>query len=310
MKTKQKIISAVTAAMVVTTSLAINASAEKVKCDINGDGYVNAKDALVVLKLVVNGVTSSEYDVNNDGYVNAKDALFILKTAVNLPADSTLASTTLETKPQEIKASILENYEQKWAYNTLSDRLKKVYAAIYDGATRGLTSIDLSKLSVSVDELQLVFWACDFDNPQLLNVAGGYVYSYLDSDVRSIAIMYGRDINQTTAILKEIEARTASVISNARKLPSDYERVKFFHDWIIDNTKYVLHGEKYISELDGPVIHGEALCEGYSRAFAYLCQSVGIPCVCIHGHGNGGDHMWNMVQIEGNWYHIDVTWVT
>ena len=64
----------------------------------------------------------------------------------------------------------------------------------------------------------------------------------------------------------------------------------------------------YIREIDGSVIYGEALCEGYSKTFAYLCQSVGIPCVCVHGYGNGGDHMWNMVQLDGEWYHVDVTW--
>ena len=71
---------------------------------------------------------------------------------------------------------------------------------------------------------------------------------------------------------------------------------------------YFKNNESYISEIDGPVIYGKALCEGYSKTFEYLCQSVGIPCICIRGKANDGNHMWNMVQLENNWYHVDVTW--
>ena len=46
----------------------------------------------------------------------------------------------------------------------------------------------------------------------------------------------------------------------------------------------------------------------------YFCQSVGIPCVCVSGTGNGGAHMWNVAQVnapakkDGYWAYFDVTW--
>ena len=40
----------------------------------------------------------------------------------------------------------------------------------------------------------------------------------------------------------------------------------------------------------------------------YLCQSVGIQCICVAGTGNGEPHMWNMLQLDGEWYNMDVTW--
>lgn len=59
--------------------------------DVNNDGNINAKDALIVLKIAVNKYTPSNNedfyaDVNRDGYINAKDALEILKYAVNKPS--------------------------------------------------------------------------------------------------------------------------------------------------------------------------------------------------------------------------------
>lgn len=308
MKMKQKIIGIMSAIVVAATSLSANVFAGSVTYDVNGDGYVNARDALVLLKMSLDGGYSSEYDFNEDGYVNAKDVLYLLRYSLDLPSTQPVQTTVTSIKQSAAKDSILDDYEVKWAYNTLSDNLKKAYAAIYNGAKKGLSSIDVSNFDVSINDIKKAFWACDYDNPQLLNIADGYAYSYFGSKVHSVAIMYGRDISQTKAILKEIEARTADVIKKARTLTSDYKRLKLFHDWIVDNTTYVTTGGSHISEIDGPVIHGEALCEGYSKTFAYLCQSIGIPCVCVHGHGNGGDHMWNMVQLDGKWYHIDVTW--
>ena len=55
--------------------------------DINGDGYLNAKDALAILKhaLEIELVRDAKQaDVNHDGYINAKDALKVLKVAVGI----------------------------------------------------------------------------------------------------------------------------------------------------------------------------------------------------------------------------------
>ena len=59
------------------------------KGDVNLDGYVNAKDATLVLKHAakLTKLTGQGYmnaDVNGDGYINAKDATEILKIAVGL----------------------------------------------------------------------------------------------------------------------------------------------------------------------------------------------------------------------------------
>ena len=59
--------------------------------DLNNDQEINAKDALVVLKISVNKHTPTDdqkvaADVNKDESINAKDALEILKYSVNKPS--------------------------------------------------------------------------------------------------------------------------------------------------------------------------------------------------------------------------------
>jgi hypothetical protein len=58
--------------------------------DVNGDGFVNSTDALIILSCDV-GLNTSAFcpmncgDVNGDGYVNSTDALIILSYDVGIP---------------------------------------------------------------------------------------------------------------------------------------------------------------------------------------------------------------------------------
>lgn len=71
---------------------------------------------------------------------------------------------------------------------------------------------------------------------------------------------------------------------------------------------------KCVSALSGAVGSDGPVCEGYARAFKVLCDRLGIPCVLTEGYSrseNSGKtelHMWNYVQVDGNWYAVDVTW--
>ncbi|MGO5291181.1 transglutaminase domain-containing protein [Porcincola sp. LCP21S3_C12] len=55
-----------------------------------------------------------------------------------------------------------------------------------------------------------------------------------------------------------------------------------------------------------------AVCEGYAKAFKVLCDQLGVPAVCVSGlsdrNRTGSGHMWNLAQIGGVWYLVDVTW--
>ena len=53
------------------------------------------------------------------------------------------------------------------------------------------------------------------------------------------------------------------------------------------------------------------VCEGYSKAFQYLCDLSDITCYTVTGIMNGGTgegpHMWNIVANNGKYYMADIT---
>lgn len=56
-----------------------------------------------------------------------------------------------------------------------------------------------------------------------------------------------------------------------------------------------------------------ALCDGYTYAYQYLLQQVGIPVVRVTGKaGKSADdlqpHSWTVISLDGEWYETDPTW--
>ena len=53
------------------------------------------------------------------------------------------------------------------------------------------------------------------------------------------------------------------------------------------------------------------VCEGYSKAFQYLCDLSDITCYTVTGDMDGGTgagaHMWNIVEQDGRYYIADIT---
>ncbi len=119
----------------------------------------------------------------------------------------------------------------------------------------------------------------------------------------------------TTAKLRTFEI--ASLIVNDEM--SEYEKIQAVHDWIICNTQYDY--DNYLANtipdrsynLEGPVLYRIGVCSGYADTFAYFMKVLGFKCDCVSGVafsglGDAGDHAWNRVLLNGNYYYIDCCW--
>lgn len=93
-----------------------------------------------------------------------------------------------------------------------------------------------------------------------------------------------------------------------------YQREKAIHDYIVknysydvgDNTGAVKCQDSY--SLSGLLKNGKGVCQGYAQLFWALCLNAKIPSGIVYGTAGGGPHAWNIVNIYGECYHVDVTW--
>ncbi len=102
------------------------------------------------------------------------------------------------------------------------------------------------------------------------------------------------------------ERAAKDIISRLTPDMDDYEKLKFFHDYLVLNCETDSEDE-YADTIYGALVRKKALCEGYTKAFSYLCNLADIENVIVTGK-TYVPHMWNMVKLNGNWYQVDVTW--
>ena len=94
---------------------------------------------------------------------------------------------------------------------------------------------------------------------------------------------------------------------------TDYEKVAF-HDFIVENIEYDTSFDmdngvpRSSSHALGALETGFAVCEGYAQLMMLLLNRAGIPCRMVTGVADGELHAWNMVLLNGDTYHVDVTW--
>jgi len=91
------------------------------------------------------------------------------------------------------------------------------------------------------------------------------------------------------------------------------EQVQAVHDYIITQTEYDnLSTDIVIGDVAGVLEQGRANCSGYANTFQLFMNLCGIESMVVGGistdQGITGNHAWNKVYLDDNWYNIDVTW--
>lgn len=102
-----------------------------------------------------------------------------------------------------------------------------------------------------------------------------------------------------------------SLLSNKQ---NDYEKEKLLHDYIINNCRYDYENYQQgtIPETSrtayGVIALGRGVCQGYAEAMNILCRKAGLSSIMVKGDSRGESHAWNLINIQGKYYHVDSTW--
>lgn len=92
---------------------------------------------------------------------------------------------------------------------------------------------------------------------------------------------------------------------------SAFQKVIAVHDYIVRTYSYELHTKGSPFSVATFMAEKRGVCMAYALLFEKMMEVLQIPCHYVIGKADGeGDagHAWNMVKIDGLWYHIDVTW--
>ncbi len=158
------------------------------------------------------------------------------------------------------------------------------------------------------DYLRFQYGGCDMKQTVDRNLKA---YSY---SIRILPVYY------TTAEEEAyVDEAVSSVVSDFYQGggSSDYEKVCFVRDYICDTVTYdTVHkhtkgsGHIQYTAYAGLFYH-TALCQGYSVLCYRLLKELGVDCRVVTGtvyvNGTPERHAWNIVNIDGLYYNLDVT---
>lgn len=136
----------------------------------------------------------------------------------------------------------------------------------------------------------------------------GYECSYSGNSAR---VTFNIKFNYFTTGVQErlVDEKIESVLGELDLTgKSDYEKIEIIYDYIVNNVSYAYDSsEDVIFSAYSALFNGSAVCQGIAQLFYRLATEAGISCRIISGTANGGNHAWNIAEINGKYYLLDPT---
>lgn len=201
----------------------------------------------------------------------------------------------------------------------VSDKVSEAYDYISGAVKAHPSSVDLSSLSITVAELRdaMDLVLC---NPEVWWLRLEYSYSLKKDkpdqmDCTAIALVpkYLYNAAETEALQIEVESSVAEALSWIDPAWSDFDKAQVLHDYLVRTCQYSLQVASGGSS--EPAFHSAVsaltgskttVCQGYALAYKLLLKRCGIDAVYVSSREMS--HGWNLVNLDGAWYHVDVTW--
>ena len=192
--------------------------------------------------------------------------------------------------------------------------LVRAYDKIVAGIASSSETISIkdSDTLINAQELNIVFDAYRRDHPEHFWIGNEYSYSILDDKIVAVNPTYIMSGTQLESAKELFEIAVSEMLGAVNGEMSEYEKELYFHDEL---AKKVIYQEtENAHNAYGALVEGIAVCEGYAEALQYLLQRAGIQSLIVLGESNNPSsnlresHAWNIVRIDGKYYHVDLTW--
>lgn len=219
-------------------------------------------------------------------------------------SDGTSVSANEEEAQHAPAKFMYDDMTTLYGYNQLSDRQKE----IYDDVVQRLSHFEPTiPLEASSEEMEKILELIRIEQLSFSHVVGRSIGDFnTETQKYDINIEYRFTDVQLEQMNYEVVKKADSIMLGITDDMTDYDKLKYFHDYLITNTESNVNDE-YSDTMYGTLIRKKALCEGYAKTFSYLCNRAGIKNLIVTGY-TGVAHMWNMVKLGDKWYHVDVTW--
>lgn len=205
-------------------------------------------------------------------------------------------------------------------YSRLSPECRKIYDMLLDAVTKHEEKVVVGEYDFNA--IEPIMESIEYDHPEL------FWYKTFSMCGSEVTLCYGASVEEAMLLQQRIDEVVPAYLQGIDSSMSAYDVALRVYVKVISSVDYdtvALNKQRHeggpsIDRIDslrticGVFLDGKAVCEGYARAVQYLLQKCGIECAEVAGHirketgERDAAHAWNILKIDGDYYHLDVTW--
>lgn len=205
-----------------------------------------------------------------------------------------------------------------------------LYQSILEMFQKEEPSVEISQYGLSTnndgdDKLLYYVTKVLYDHPEIYYARTAIRYSYSPSSgtIKTLLAVYIDGLRSAEAkAAMDRKVNEAMALVDDQNL-TDLDKALILHDYLVEQVAYnwevdiALKTGEAMSEVEkrtgvriytayGALAEGDAVCQGYALAYKLLLNRCGVDSVLVSSEKM--NHVWNLVKINGSWYHVDVTW--
>ena len=113
---------------------------------------------------------------------------------------------------------------------------------------------------------------------------------------------------QLDELINQVREEARLIADQIRQQTQDpIEQAILLHDGLIQRIAYDPQADQANNTVHSALLDGITLCSGYARSFQMIGIELGLKVDLITGQSGGIGHAWNLIDLDGRLYHIDVT---
>ena len=168
------------------------------------------------------------------------------------------------------------------------------------------TTVDVSEFNMTANDVMTAFLAYLDETPRNFFVSKtvNCSYSTATNMAATLTISYNGSVDTINAELAAFDAKVANITALVDSTMTAEEKAKVIHNYFIENCSYDMDFAHYTAY--DAIVNGVGVCDAYSAAYMYIMNAVGVPCTIVESVAM--NHSWNVIEVNGVQYHVDVTW--
>ena len=209
----------------------------------------------------------------------------------------------------DLKAEIMRKQQDLYYFSHMEIIEQNLYVEMLYALENYIEEMELSVTDTK--QIDYVFQCVLMDHPEIFYADGySFVKYTLGDEVKKITFKGTYIYEQEEKVRKEAQIQEAvyNMLRGIRADATDYEKVKYVYETIINQTEYDMNSEDN-QNICSVFLGRVSVCQGYAKAAQFLLDKLNVPCTLVIGTVETGEgHAWNLVKINNQYYYMDTTW--